>query len=241
MLFLPSLHFPCFHNNQSPPPRNTSLQKNFRGLLKKPLAALPLLLLLASCGGGSGGSGGPVSGGSGGSDPLPPSGPALTRVSQNDPQPGSVTQSSDSNDKISVIPYKNSRLDFGITVSNGNKWSEDIRYFPRYNTEGFFNTSDLTESERKTLRNILTDYVASGGNIFTQSGTRSDIDLPSTAFMNRYDSWFTNYHNPAITNNGNTLHVWGNMKKGATNTDYLTMGIWFTVPPMETLGNLAVV
>ena len=64
-----------------------------------------------------------------------------------------------------------------------------------------------------------------------QSGTRSDIDLPSTAFMNRYDSWYTNYHNPAITNNGNTLHVWGNMKKGATNTDYLTMGIWFTVPP----------
>ena len=106
MLFLPSLHFPCFHNNQSPPPRNTSLQKNFRGLLKKPLAALPLLLLLASCGGGSGGSGGPVSGGSGGSDPLPPSGPAPARVSKIKPRPGSVTQSSNLTDIISIVPIQ---------------------------------------------------------------------------------------------------------------------------------------
>ena len=175
MLFLPSLHFPCFHNDQSPPPRNISLQKNFRDSLKKPLAALPLVVLLASCGGGSGGSGG---GGSGGSDPLPPSGPAAARISQARPRPGSVTQSSNTEngittDKIQIVPHQNGNF----SLMNNNKLigehnSGGFKYYP------YAQFDDSSENRRRyfnsyyTLLDVIGDSNIKIGEIALKRGYR---------------------------------------------------------------------
>ena len=97
-----------------PPPRNISLQKNFRDSLKKPLAALPLVVLLASCGGGSGGSGGGGSGGGNGISRQEPPNPP----SNYEPRPASwsVTQSTNTDDIITTQPYQRGGLDDGITI-----------------------------------------------------------------------------------------------------------------------------
>lgn len=178
MLLLPSLRFPCFHNDQSPPPRNISLQKNFRSLLKKPLGALPLVVLLASCGGGSGGSTGPVSGGSGGSDPLPPSGPAPARISQARPRPGSVTQSSDTEngittDKIQIIPGQNGNF----SLMNNNKLMvEDNRGLLKYHPYSSVAWSGIKE------RRYRNNYVYDWGSQNNDRSVYGKIDNNITSF-----------------------------------------------------------
>lgn len=208
---------------------------------------MPLLLLLASCGGGSGGSGGPVSGGSGGSDPLPPSGPAPARVSKIKPRPGSVTQSSNLTDIISIVPIqeieeytvnvpgaciavepggscppqKKKRYRYkGFNVKNGNKWVVENLGSLKTLPKTSPNNRYISGSPSPINNEYLSEYLA-----LKITGT----DLSSYPLVNHphyYDKNLGSLDKRQRVKAPHNLDLGVSLKRGYTGTDYMALGWW---------------
>ena len=169
---------------------------------------------------------------------------------------GSITQSSLPDSSINITPYRRSRFEFGFTISNGDKWSTDIRSYPyvqRFetlstppiinNTYNGLYTDTFTEAEWEVFREALyvnRDNWGSDG-ILAEGKGEFDIKMgasgPRLDILSKYDPWIAGtwrasngktYYTRA--NNGDLLTMGGLIKAGSTSTDYLVMGYWYQYP-----------
>ncbi len=188
---------------------------------------MPLLLLLASCSGGEGG------GGNGISRQEPPNLP-----SNYEPRPASwsVTQSTNTDDVITTQPYQRGGQDNGITISNGNKWSEDFRYFPpsnnpdslfnydgKYNKSGFFNYEQFTDREIKGMSMYDYIYALDQGEVQGLFWENLPVGPHSShPFEKKYYGMSAH----KLLTEDIRLNIIGYMKEDSTNNNYLLMGYW---------------
>ena len=204
------------------------------------MGALPLLLLLASCGGGSGGSGG-SGGGSGGDNDISQQEPNPPSIYEPRPASWSVTQSTNTDDVITTQPYQRGGLDDGITISNGNKWSVDFRYFSpnnnpdsldydeKYNKSGFFNYEQFTDREidisldNHSRQQENRSALEQQGLFWENSPVGPHGNHP---FEKKYYGMVAHRFLTEDTVFPTRLSIIGYMKEDSTNNNYLLMGYW---------------